>query len=78
VIEEQIRQKIQDLVSRSDRLVAAASGSALARDNRHMSECEGWITEALNVIELAVPMPSNAYRRRAETIIIGKDGSSNV
>ena len=40
----------------------------MARDTRHLSECQGWITEALNVIELAVPQPKNAYRRQIERI----------
>jgi hypothetical protein len=26
--------------------------------------CEGWITEAVNVIEVAIPIETNAYRRR--------------
>jgi hypothetical protein len=81
MIEENIRRKIQDLVGRSTQLVSASGGSGLPRDRWHQSECEGWITETLNVIELAVPIPGNSYRRRAETItgsgdfIVGVVGS---
>ena len=66
MIEERILQKLQELVARSGGLNITTSGNA--RDTRHLSECQGWITEALNVIELAVPMPKNAYRRRVEKI----------
>ena len=33
-----------------------------------MARCEGWITEALSIIELAIPIESNAYRRRIQGI----------
>jgi hypothetical protein len=66
MVEERIRQKIEDLVRRSAPLILSTAG--IARDTKHMSECDGWLTEALNVIELAVPMPQNAYRRRIAKI----------
>ena len=66
MIEEKIRDKIINLVARSGRLSVSSAG--VARDTRHLSECQGWITEALNVIELAVPQPKNAYRRQIERI----------
>jgi hypothetical protein len=33
-----------------------------------VARCEGWITEALNVIEVAIPIETNAYRRRIREI----------
>jgi hypothetical protein len=66
VIEENIRQKILDLVARSYPLAQSSTG--MARDSHHLSQCRGWITEALNVIRLAVPMPNNAYRESIEKI----------
>ena len=66
MIEQNIRAKILDLVGRSERLIISTAG--VARDTRHLSECRAWITEALNVLELAVPMSKNAYRRQVEKI----------
>ena len=63
MIEDNIRRKIQDLVERSRALVGADD---MARDIHHVAQCKGWITEALNVTELAVPMPKNAYRVHIE------------
>ena len=69
MIEQKVRSKILDLVSRSGRLNISTAG--VARDTQHLSECRGWLTEALNVIELAVPFPNNAYRRQVEKIAEG-------
>ena len=54
-----IRRKIEDLIHRAPNLVNNATQST-----RTLSECEGWITEAVNVIELAIPIENNSYRRR--------------
>lgn len=63
MIEDNIRRKIEDLIRRSASLV---NDGGVARDTRHLAGCEAWITEALNVIQLAIPGPSNAYRVRIE------------
>jgi hypothetical protein len=60
MIEENIRRKIENLLGRAPAL-AAMSGSGLA-----VSQCFGWLTEALNIVEVAVPAPNNAYRRQIE------------
>jgi hypothetical protein len=65
-IEQNVRAKIQNLIRRSDYLGRSEGGNA--RDANHLSECRAWIVEALNVIELAVPVPKNAYRRHIEKI----------
>jgi len=57
MIEDNIRRKIQDLFARSLSL-ATENGT---RDMNYFARCAGWITEALNVTELALP-PKNAYR----------------
>lgn len=72
MIEENVRKKIEDLLIRASGL-AVTSPMGLARDAQHYSQCSGWITEALNITELAVPMPSNAYRRQIEKV--GGSGS---
>src|SRR5260370_15690926 len=66
MIEENIRRKIQELIDLSGRLIITSSG--VARDTQHLSECHRWITEALNVIQLAIPMPNSPYRRRIEKL----------
>jgi hypothetical protein len=71
VIEENIRQKILDLVARSHSLSQSSTG--IARDSYHLSQCRGWITEALNVIRLAVPMPNNPYRQNIENLPVTGD-----
>jgi hypothetical protein len=35
--------------------------------------CRGWIFEALNIVELAVPIESNSYRRQAKTMAEDRD-----
>ena len=51
MIEEQIRRKIQDLIIRSQ-LLAPDSGVGLHRDTAQIRGRDGWLTEALNVVEL--------------------------
>jgi hypothetical protein len=65
MIEDNIRRKIETLIQRSPSLVTLA---ATARDTRHLAQCDGWITEALNVVEVAVPSPTNAYRARISKV----------
>jgi anti-sigma regulatory factor (Ser/Thr protein kinase) len=67
MISDNVRNKILDLLTRSTAL-AVTPGMGLAPDTQHISRCRGWIAEALNIIELAVPVPSNTYRRQIEKI----------
>jgi hypothetical protein len=69
-VEDSIRVKIKDLIARSSALVGTGG---LAKTNAQVAQCEGWITEALNVIELAIPSPNNPYRVR-----IQKSGGGGV
>jgi hypothetical protein len=62
MLEQVIRRKIEDLVRRADPLSGAPRNSA------QVAQAEGWITEALNVIEVAIPIENNAYRRRIREI----------
>jgi hypothetical protein len=63
MLEEAIRRKIQELVSR-----ALSVGSQAGKTSIGLGQCEGWITEAVNVIELAIPIENNSYRRRIREI----------
>ncbi|MGA2843063.1 MAG: hypothetical protein ABSG18_23505 [Steroidobacteraceae bacterium] len=65
MIEEKVRQKIEELITRSRQL---AFISTMARNSVEVSLCETWITEALNIARVVVPTPSNAYREKLEKI----------
>jgi hypothetical protein len=72
MLEQAIRRKIEELVRR-----APAISSEARRTVASLGEGEGWITEAVNVIEVAIPIESNFYRRRVrelENKPIGVDG----
>jgi hypothetical protein len=62
VIGDNVRRKIQDLITRAPSLV----GDGGLRDEHHVAQCSAWITEALNVISYAIPSPQNAYRAQIE------------
>jgi hypothetical protein len=62
MLEVAIRRKIEDLVRRAGLLSRAPRNSLL------VAQAEGWVTEALNVIEVAIPIENNAYRRRIREI----------
>jgi hypothetical protein len=66
MIEAAVKKKIQELIARAKAHPQTTNG--LARDAGQRVACQVWITEALNVIELAVPRPSNAYRRKIEVL----------
>src|SRR5271155_1348019 len=72
MIEANIRQKIEGLIIRSRQFDSIPGG--IARDSRELSLCEAWLAEALNVVELAVSRPNNAYRRRIETVAKASGG----
>ena len=72
MLEQAIRGKIEELVRR-----APAISSEARRTVASLGEGEGWTTEAVNVIEVAIPIESNSYRRRVrelESKPIGVDG----
>jgi hypothetical protein len=66
MIEENIRQKIKQLLARSAGLVAISGPSGLAINSSHTAQCRSWIVEALNVTQLASPSPTNPYRVQIE------------
>lgn len=72
MIETNLRKKIEELIQRAKAFQTIPGG--LARNSREVSLCEGWITEALNAVELAVPRPTNAYRRKVEILAKGSSG----
>jgi hypothetical protein len=73
MIENAIRQKIYNLIDRSARIAPRTGG--LPWDSQHMALCQGWITEALSIIRLAVPVSDSPYRTRVEQIAAHGPGS---
>jgi len=67
MLKEAVRTKIEELISRVAGLVEGTRGG-MPRDAQHVGSCRGWITEALNVIELAVPIENNSYPRQVRKI----------
>jgi len=66
-IEDGITQRLKDLSVEAERLRRGNSiGQVLSEV--HRQECVGWISAALNVVQLACPDSANAYRKKAEEI----------
>jgi hypothetical protein len=71
MLEKPIREKMTALITRAS---AIQSPYGIASNSQQMALCNGWLTEALNVIELAVPYPENAYRRKTAHLAKGSSG----
>jgi hypothetical protein len=72
MLEEAIRRKIEELVRRAPSIISEARKTVAS-----LGKGEGWVTEAVNVIEVAIPIESNSYRRRVRELEkrpIGVDG----
>lgn len=74
-VEETIKKKIRDLIERAQSL-KGDNENRQVRSDGHLQECVGWMTAALNVIQIVVPNPDNAYRKRAEEIAGKRAGYS--
>src|SRR5262245_15456186 len=59
MIEKTISAKIQELIPR---------GRSLSGGGK-FSECHGWLAEAAHIVELAIPYPDAAYRKRIDQVI---------
>ncbi len=74
MIEENIRRKFEELIVRSSNFVPHVSPNGFATESRYIPQFEGWLAEALNLVEIAVPEPDNAYRRSVEKLSDGSSG----
>jgi hypothetical protein len=63
MLEQAIRRKIKELVRRAPSIISEARKTVAS-----LGEGEGWVTEAVNVIEVAIPIESNSYRRRVREL----------
>ena len=61
MIEKKLREKIVQLIERSDQCAAASF-----KTNQGLAQGRAWIAETLNVIKLALPDPSQTYRSQIE------------
>ncbi|SRR5258707_2102827 len=75
MIEERIRRKIEELIDRAELSLVHDTSDRLRDNNQHVGERRAWI-EALNVVQLAVPVHGNAYRRHIENA--GESPSGDV
>jgi hypothetical protein len=69
MIQANVRKKIEELIERSAQI---ADTDMMQRDNQWIASCQSWKVEALNIIQLAIPVESNPYRD------IIKDAAGNV
>jgi hypothetical protein len=60
MLEQAIRRKVEELLRRAAYLTSKDGFN----DYNYIGKCEGFITEALNIFEVAIPLENNAYRRR--------------
>lgn len=66
-VEDRVVARIGELVREAERLGRGNEYGQVFND-RHKEECGGWITAALNAVQLVCPNPENAYRKRAEAL----------
>ena len=66
-VEEAIKKRIENLI-RQAQFLKQGGQHGIVRDQQQMEECAGWIAAALNVVQLIVPQPDSAYRKRSEEI----------
>ena len=66
-IEEAATERVRALLGEAERLRCGNSIDQVLSED-HRQECVGWISAALNAIQLACRDPTNAYRKKAEEI----------
>lgn len=62
------------MIARAKNLKVGDSEYRQALSEDQVQECSGWLTSALNIIQLVCPTPENAFRKRAEKISSGDHG----
>ncbi len=75
MIRDEVRNRVQKLITRAG-VLAGTPKMGLAPGPKQISECQGWIAAALNIVQLAVPTASNPYRQQVEKIGEVKGGST--
>lgn len=67
-VEENIKQKISELIERANKLKVGDEEFNESLSAEQVQECSGWMASALNVVQIVCPSIENAYRKRAEQI----------
>jgi hypothetical protein len=66
-IEETVRKRTKSLIADAGELRKANQSGQVFNDE-HMHKCSAWIAAALNVVQLVITNPSNAYYQKAQEI----------
>lgn len=66
-IEETVRNRTKSLIADAGEL-SKANQSGQVFNDAHMHKCSAWIAAALNVVQLVITNPSNAYYQKAQEI----------
>ena len=56
MIQANVRKKVEELIERSSQI---ADTDITQKDNQWIASCQSWKVEALNIIQLAIPVESN-------------------
>lgn len=72
-IEDAVAKRLQGLIEEAQRL-RQTNEDGQAYDEEQLQECAGWLTSALNIVQILCPNESNAFRKRAEEIAARKSG----
>jgi hypothetical protein len=68
MFEKRVREKIAQLIKRADVFADRPTGG---RDERWLADGRAWLTEAINVVELALPDRTQVYRLHITNVIFG-------
>jgi len=74
-VEDIVKEKIRNLIQEAQTL-RQGNEHGQVRSDQHLQQCVGWIAAALNVVQLVVSDPQNAYRKRPDEIGGRKAGYS--
>lgn len=72
-IEEAVARRLQSLIDEAGSLRMGDSNGQ-AYDDEQMHQCSGWLTSALNIVQILCPSKTNAFRKRAEVIAARESG----
>lgn len=64
MLEPTVREKIQDLINRSAAQKLASHAFVGSEDINYIADCQSWITEVTNIIDFAIPLEHNAYKKK--------------
>lgn len=70
-IEEAVAKRLQDLIDEAESL-RRGDENGYVYDDEQIHQCAGWLTSALNIVQILCPNETNAFRKRAEEIAARK------